>query len=148
MYYIIPRKILIINLAMSDLLTASTIPLTAMDALLLHWALADESLIMCRSGLSLSEVISERERHQPNNSVIGNYCHNKLRIFLSSKKIDFKLINYLVVYDKQKILFSDWSSVCPVWVSTCPPSQSLQLLLTGTESSVNLPLDRLVLICT
>ena len=93
MYYIIPRKILIINLAMSDLLTASTIPLTALDALLLHWPLADESLIMCRSGLSLTEV--KAERHQPSNSAIDNYCHNKPRIFLSSKEMDFRLITTL-----------------------------------------------------
>ena len=52
MGYSIPRTILIINLAVSDLLTAFTIPLPAMDAFMLHWPLADESLMMCRSDLA------------------------------------------------------------------------------------------------
>ena len=37
-----------INLAVSDLLAALTMPLTAMDALWLHWPLSDESVSMCR----------------------------------------------------------------------------------------------------
>ena len=42
------RNILMINLAVSDLLAALTMPLTAMDALWLHWPLSDESVSMCR----------------------------------------------------------------------------------------------------
>ena len=42
------RNILVTYLALADLLTALTMPLTAMDALWLHWPLSDESVSMCR----------------------------------------------------------------------------------------------------
>ena len=42
------RNILVTLLALADLLTALTMPLTAMDSLWLHWPLADQNLIFCR----------------------------------------------------------------------------------------------------
>ena len=36
------------HLALADLLTALTMPLTAMDSLWLHWPLADQNLLFCR----------------------------------------------------------------------------------------------------
>ena len=42
------RNILVTYLALADLLTALTMPLTAMDSLWLHWPLADQNLLFCR----------------------------------------------------------------------------------------------------
>ena len=42
------RNILVMNLALSDLLAALTLPSTAMDALWQHWPLPSQSLLACR----------------------------------------------------------------------------------------------------
>ena len=42
------RNILVLNLALSDLLAALTLPFTAMDALWQHWPLPSQSLLSCR----------------------------------------------------------------------------------------------------